>query len=82
MCAPNTKHHLTMQCYKPEASYKDLVFVIVCRIENKMCMIHRCRSCPRKDILYQFFKTEKRRSESTVNVVHMQSQWQSTNKQH
>jgi len=57
---------------------KDLVFVIVCRTENKMCMIHRCGSCPGKDILYLLFKTEMLTSESTDNVVYMQ--WQSSDK--
>jgi len=62
--------------------YEDLVFMIVCRTENKMCMIHRWGTCLGKDVLYQFFKTEKLRGESTDDVVHTQSQWQSTDKQH
>jgi len=56
--------------------------MIVCRTENKMCMIHRWGTCLGKDVLYQFFKTEKLRGESTDDVVHTQSQWQSTDKQH
>jgi len=53
----------------------------MCRTENKMCMVHRSGSCPGKDILYQFYKTEKLTGDST-DTGHMQSQWQSTDKQH
>jgi len=63
-----------MQCCKPEARLQNLVFVIVCRTENKMYMIYRCGSCPGKAILYQFFKTEQLTGESTDNVVHIRSQ--------
>jgi len=58
--------------------YQGLVFV--CSTENKMYMIHRSGSGPRKDISYQIFKTEKLTGESTDTVVYMQ--WQSTDKQH
>jgi len=68
---------IILLCYalNLKQDYKDLVSVIVCSTENKMCMIRRCRSCPREDILYQFL-TDKLTGESTDNILYMQ--WQST----
>ena len=57
-------------------SYKDLMSMIVCSTENKMCMVHRCANCPGKEVL-QNFLTEKLADESLDNIIY--TQWQSTN---
>ena len=56
-------------------SYKDLMSMIVCSTENKMCMVHRCANCPVKEVL-QNFLTEKLADESLDNIIY--TQWQST----
>jgi len=81
VCTQHQNTILLCSAANLKQDYKDLVFVIMCRTENKMCMIHRSGSCPGKDILYQFYKTEKLTGDCT-DTGHMQSQWQSTDKQH
>ena len=56
-------------------SYKDLMSMIVCSTENKMCMVNRCVNCPGKEVL-QNFLTEKLTDESLDNIIY--TQWQST----
>ena len=40
-----------------DLEYKDLMKMIVCDTESRICMIHRCDSCPGKDALLEFLKT-------------------------
>jgi len=79
VCTQHQNTILLCNAANLKQDYKDLVFVIVCRPENKMRMIHRCGSCPGKDILCQFLK-QKLTGKSTDNVVYIQRQ--STDKQH
>jgi len=71
VCTQHQSTILLCNAANLKQDYKDLVFVIVCRTENKMCMIHRCGSYPGKYILYQFFETENLTGDSTDNVVYM-----------
>jgi len=57
VCTQHQNTSLLCNAANLKQDYKDLVFVILCRTENRMCTIHRCESCPGKDNLYQLFKT-------------------------
>ena len=55
-----------------DRTYKDLVAMIVCDLENKTCMLHRCSNCPGTEKLRSFFISNLDEEE-----VYFQ-QWQST----
>ena len=61
-----------------EYTYKDLIKKVVCDPDNKVCMMHRCESCPRSAALKKFLDDE-------LNHLDMDSefhycQWQTTNR--
>ena len=38
-------------------NYKDLMARVVCDVDNKICMVHRCNNCPGKEALSDFLRT-------------------------
>ena len=41
---------------KFEVTYRDLMKIIVCDIENLKCMVHRCENCPGSDALHTYLQ--------------------------
>ena len=52
-----------------ELSYKSLMKLVVCDIENRICMIHRCEFCPGKEALSEYLKNEFPHFESDDKII-------------
>ena len=61
-----------------DLEYKDLMKMIVCDTESRICMIHRCDSCPGKDALLEFLKTTITDLDSDDKILFQQ--WRSTDR--
>ena len=59
-------------------SYKDLMSYIVCDIEDKNCMMHRCDKCPGKSSLKKFI--EEKFQEINFEDEISYKQWESTDR--
>ena len=61
-----------------DLEYKDLMKMIVCDTESRICMIYRCDSCPGKDALLEFLKTTITDLDSDDKILFQQ--WRSTDR--
>ena len=77
VCSQHQNAVLLVDAINWSFSYKDLMNFIVCDIDDRECMVHRCPKCPGKDALIDFVTKEI--SEIDDEVVHFQ-QWQSTDR--
>ena len=61
---------------KTGLSYNDMIIMIVCESESKMCMLHCFSSCPGSNILRSFLETHFSYFDYEITF----QQWQSTNR--
>jgi len=65
-CSSNGTHSVCVCTYhqnillltsgaKINENYKELMSRVVCDVEDKICMVHRCSNCPGKEALNDFF---------------------------
>ena len=77
VCTSHQNTQLLVHAANIEKTYKELIEMMVCNVENKMCMIHRCSNCPGtapvKDYLEAAFDSVQ---EDNVNF----QQWQGTDR--
>ena len=63
---------------KFKVTYRDLMKIIVCDIENMECMVHKCENCPGSDALHTYL--QKKFKEYDVDDDITFSQWDSTDR--
>ena len=61
-----------------KVTYHDLMEKLVCNVESKECMLHRCSSCPGKEGLTQYLQQVCDASDE-ADLVHYK-QWESTDR--
>ena len=55
--------------------------LIVCDLENKMCMIHRCENCPGKEVLITFLQNQLLKDDESDEEIEVTfAQWQTTDR--
>ena len=57
VCTYHQNGDLLVSAVDWEYSYKDLMKIIVCDINSRECMVHRCHNCPGKHALSEFLST-------------------------
>ena len=56
------EYYFIDRCTKYSRSYKVLMSKLVCSLDSRICMIHRCENCPGTDNLRKFLiETVKRK---------------------
>ena len=55
-----------------DLEYKNLMKLIVCNTENRICMIHRCDSCPGKEALLKFLQNSSTVLEPDDKIIFQQ----------
>ena len=78
VCTYHQNAKLLVNAIKWDCTYKDLMKLIVCDVENQECMIHRCANCPGINSLEEFLKVEL--AEYDPDEEFMFNQWQSTDR--
>ena len=63
---------------KFKVTYRDLMKIFVCDIENMECMVHKCENCPGSDALHTYL--QKKFKEYDVDDDITFSQWDSTDR--
>ena len=62
-------------------TYKDFMKLIVCDLENKMCMIHRCENCPGKEVLITSLQNQLLKDDESDDEIEVTfAQWQTTDR--
>ena len=56
VCSKHQNAILLLDAMEWDITYKDLIDKVVCDSSNRICMIHRCNSCPGSDALRIFFR--------------------------
>ena len=59
-------------------TYKDLMEKVVCDVESRVCMMHRCESCPGSEALEKFLDDELRHLDMDSEFHYCQ--WQTTDR--
>ncbi|KAJ8686562.1 hypothetical protein QAD02_022356 [Eretmocerus hayati] len=59
VCAQHQNVKLKLQALSSSISYKDVLEICVCSTENPDCMLHKCRNCPGKDAIGQYFQRQE-----------------------
>ena len=59
-----------------EISYRQMMAAVVCDVNSKICMIHRCENCPGEDNLVELLQNS---FDETDDIIHFQ-QWESTDR--
>lgn len=78
VCVCAIHQNVVLLCDAVNLNYKDLMSHLVCDVENKICMIHRCSDCPGINRLTN--KLEEQFFELNADeLIHFQ-QWQSTDR--
>ena len=74
VCAIHQNALLLAKAVADDNTYKELMSLIVCNTDSKLCMIHRCPSCPGVDTLksYLFRLYENHDSETMITY----QQWE------
>lgn len=58
-------------------SYRDLLSISVCSVDNKECMLHECNACPGKKVVLDYLKNNKVINENRATVTF--NNWTSVN---
>lgn len=74
----NVKLMLFALPVKEKVTYHDLMDKMVCSVESKECMLHRCNSCPGKDGLMLYLQQLTDAADDS-DLVHYK-QWESTDR--
>ena len=59
-------------------TYKDLMEKVVCDVDNRVCMMHRCESCPGSEALEEFLDNELKHLDMESEFHYCQ--WQTTDR--
>ena len=78
VCSIHQNAVLLVDAVNWECSYKDLIEKVVCDSDNKICMMHRCESCPGSAALKEFLDHEL--SHLDMDSEFHYSQWQTTDR--
>ena len=54
VCLTHQNVKLMLAALNPKLHYKDLLSKLVCAVDAKDCMLHRCTNCPGQSALYEF----------------------------
>ena len=77
VCACAIHQNIILACYPLNLDYKDLINKVVCSNPNKLCVVHHCPNCQRKNnfikYLYQII------SGNTEDEIDFH-QWESTDR--
>ena len=77
MCVCQKHQSSYLAALAVDLEYKNLMKLIVCNTENRICMIHRCDSCPGKEALLGFLQNSFTDLEADDKIIFQQ--WRSTN---
>ena len=58
VCSAHQNAKLLVEAINWKHTYKDLMGKIVCSVDERECMMHRCENCPRTSALTKFFVEE------------------------
>ena len=78
VCSIHQNAILLVDAVNWECTYKDLIEKVVCDSDNKICMMHRCESCPGSAALKKFLDQEL--SHLDMDSEFHYSQWQTTDR--
>ena len=78
ICSTHQKAVLLVDVIDWEYTYKDLIKKVVCDRDNKVCMMHRCESCPGSTALKKFLDDELRHLDMDSEFHYCQ--WQTTDR--
>ena len=78
ICAIHQNVKLLIDAMGINVTYKDLMAMIVCSLENRICMIHRCANCPGNEPLMNYLISALAESEEEIVF----KQWESTDSYH
>jgi len=77
VCKSHQNTQLLVHAANINRSYKELIEMMVCSTENKMCMIHRCPNCPGTAAVKEYLQGA---IESDLGEDIMFQQWQGTDR--
>jgi len=77
VCKSHQNTQLLVHAANINKSYKELIEMMVCSTENKMCMIHRCPNCPGTAAVKEYLQGA---IESDLGEDIMFQQWQGTDR--
>ena len=78
MCVCQKHQNSILAALAVDLEYKNLMKLIVCNTENRICMIHRCDSCPGKEALLKFLQNSFTDLEPDNTIIFQQ--WRSTDR--
>lgn len=79
VCCIHQNVKLLLDAAKIEESYKDLIKMLVCNIENSNCMLRHCDNCPANTALIDYL-TEKLSEDYDLEEEIVISQWVNTDR--
>ena len=59
--------------------YHDLISKMVCSVDSKLCMVHRCPNCPRVDNVREYIMTQCEVDDQANEIIHYK-QWVTTDR--
>eukprot|EP00112_Aurelia_sp_Birch-Aquarium-sp1_P016223 Seg366.9 transcript_id=Seg366.9/GoldUCD/mRNA.D3Y31 product="ARL14 effector protein" protein_id=Seg366.9/GoldUCD/D3Y31 len=77
VCTSHQNTQLLVHAANIDKTYKELMEMMVCNVENKMCMIHRCPNCPGSAPVKDYLETS---FESVQEDNLAFQQWQGTDR--
>ena len=77
LCTSHQNAQLLVHTANVGKDYRDLMSMVVCDLNNKMCMIHRCENCPGDEVLREFL--DEKFADSEEEEISFQ-QWQGTDR--
>ena len=78
VCVCQKHQNSILACLALDLDYKSLMKLIVCNTDNRICMVHRCESCPGKEVLLEYLKSNFDYLESDDKILFQQ--WRSTDR--
>ncbi|KAK2727367.1 hypothetical protein QYM36_008007 [Artemia franciscana] len=79
VCSIHQNMKLLLEAVKIEESYKDLIKMLVCNVENSECMLHHCDNCLSDDALIEYL-TAKLSEDYDLEEEIIISQWVNTDR--
>ncbi|KAK2721504.1 hypothetical protein QYM36_003703 [Artemia franciscana] len=79
VCSIHQNVKLLLDAVKIEESYKDLIKMLVCNVENSECMLRHCDNCPSDDALIEYL-TAKLSEDYDLEEEIIISQWVNTDR--
>lgn len=79
VCVCAIHQNVVLACNALNLQYKELMSKLVCDVQNKLCMIHRCSNCPGSSNLLSFLEQLSYDSDKMNQEITFQ-QWESTDR--